>query len=68
MDTEIEVGELIDTVDYEYPDFHLSMDCFWCGILSGNLTLLETEDSRWITWETLDSVEWLPADRGLVEK
>ena len=68
LDTEIKVGNLIDTVEYDYPEFHLSMDCFWCTIRSGKLTLLEAEDSRWLTKETLYSVDWLPADRGLIRE
>ena len=68
LDTEIEVGELIDTVEYDYPKFHLSMDCFWCRVLHGKLTLLEAEDSRWLTKDNLYCVDWLPADRGLIEK
>lgn len=67
LDTEICVGELIDTVEYDYPNFHLSMDCFWCGIVSGDLTLKEAEAARWLTKDTLDDVNWLPADRGLVD-
>jgi len=68
LDTDILVGELIDTVEYDYPTFHLSMDCFWCTIRSGNLTLREAEAARWLTAENLDSVDWLPADRSLIEK
>ena len=68
LDTEIAVGELIDTVEYDYPKFHLSMDCFWCSIVSGDLTLLEVEDAKWLTKDSLYSVGWLPADRGLIEK
>lgn len=68
LDTEIEVGERIDTVEYDYPKFHLSMDCFWCSIIHGDLVLLEAEDSKWLTKDTLYSVEWLPADAGLVQK
>ncbi len=68
MDTEIEVGELFDTVEYDYPSFHLSMDCFLCSVISGKLTLLEHEDAKWLSVDTLDSVEWLPADLGLVSK
>lgn len=68
LDTDIEVGELLDTVEYDYPAFHLSMDCFICKIRSGNLVLKEHEAAKWLTKETLDSVEWLPADEGLVEK
>ncbi len=66
--TEIKVGELIDTVEYDYPDFHLSMDCFWCEVISGDLVLLEAQEARWLTKDELDSVKWLPADMGLVEK
>lgn len=68
LDTDIEVGELLDTVEYDYPAFHLSMDCFICKIKSGNLVLKEHEAAKWLTKDTLDSVEWLPADQGLVEK
>jgi 8-oxo-dGTP diphosphatase len=68
LDTDILVGDLIDTVEYDYPTFHLSMDCFWCTIRSGNLTLREAEAARWLTAENLDSVDWLPADRSLIEK
>lgn len=68
LDTVIEVGELIDTVEFDYPAFHLSMDCFWCKIVSGDLVLKEHEAARWLTKDTLHSVEWLPADLGLIEK
>ena len=68
LDTEISVGDLIDTVEYDYPKFHLSMDCLWCSIISGNLVLKEAEDAKWLTRDTIDSVAWLPADKGLVEK
>ena len=68
LDTEITIGELLDTVEYDYPNFHLSMDCFWCEVLSGNLILKEHEDARWLLKEQLDDVEWLPADITLVEK
>jgi 8-oxo-dGTP diphosphatase len=68
LDTEIEVGEWVDTVEYDYPAFHLSMDCFFCTIKSGDLVLKEHEAARWLTRETLDSVAWLPADLGLIEK
>lgn len=67
LDTEIEVGEHITTVEYDYPQFHLSMECFWCYILSGELILREHEAARWLTRDTIDSVGWLPADRDLVE-
>ena len=68
LDIEISVGELIDTIEYDYPEFHLSMDCFWCEIVNGNLVLKEHEDARWLTKEQLDDVEWLPADIILIEK
>ena len=66
--TTIKVGELIDTIEYDYPDFHLSMDCFWCEVVEGDLVLLEAQEARWLTKEELDSVKWLPADTGLVER
>ena len=62
LDTEIKVGDLIDTIEYDYPTFHLSMDCFWCEIMSGDLVLKEHEAARWLTKENLGDVEWLPAD------
>lgn len=68
LDTEIEVHNLIDTVEYDYPNFHLSMDCFWCEVISGNLVLKEHEAARWLTREELDSVQWLPADIDLISK
>ena len=68
LDTEIGVGELIETVEYDYPTFHLSMDCFWCKIVKGNLVLLEAEASKWLAKDDLYSVEWLPADAGLIKK
>lgn len=68
LETEIKVGELIDTVEYDYPNFHLSMDCFWCEIVSGNLVLKEHEAARWLDKENLYSVGWLPADVSLIEK
>ena len=68
LDTEIAVGELIDTIDYDYPTFHLSMDCFWCEIIKGDLVLKEHEAAKWLTKEKMDSVEWLPADITIVGK
>ena len=59
---------LIDTIEYDYPAFHLSMDCFWCEVASGELKLLEAEAAKWLTKEELDSVQWLPADVTLIEK
>lgn len=66
LDTEVEVIELLDTVEYDYPNFHLSMGCFICKIKSGDLVLKEHEAAKWLTKGTLGSVEWLPADMGLV--
>lgn len=66
LDTEIEVGDYLETVEYDYPTFHLSMDCFFCTIKSGELVLKEHEAAKWLTAETLDSVDWLPADQGLI--
>lgn len=68
LDTEIEVGELFDTVEYDYPQFHLTMYCFLCKVKSGGLVLKEHEAARWLDRETVDSVQWLPADVGLIEK
>ena len=68
LDTTIRIGELIETVEYDYPNFHLSMDCFWCEVVEGELVLLEAQESRWLTKEELDSVKWLPADLGLIER
>ena len=67
LETEIAVGELIDTIEYDYPTFHLSMDCFWAEIVSGNLVLKEHEAAKWLTRDELDTVEWLPADVALSE-
>ena len=68
LDTTIQVEEYFDTVEYDYPTFHLSMECFICTILEGNLTLLEHESAKWLTKDTLDLVDWLPADLGLIAK
>ena len=68
LDVDIKVGDLIDTIEYDYPTFHLSMDCFWCEITSGQIILKEAEDAKWLANETLDSVVWLPADLKLIEK
>ena len=68
LDTEVAVGEWIETVEYDYPGFHLSMDCFWCEIVKGDLVLKEHEAARWLTREELTDVEWLPADVAVVEK
>ncbi|HIV52268.1 MAG TPA: (deoxy)nucleoside triphosphate pyrophosphohydrolase [Candidatus Mediterraneibacter norwichensis] len=68
LDTEIQVGKLIDTIEYDYPKFHLSMDCFWCEIMQGGLELKEHEAARWLSKEELYSVDWLPADVGVIER
>ena len=68
LDTEIAVGELIDTIEYDYPNFHLSMDCFWCEVIHGELILNEAEAAKWLTMEHLADVKWLPADVTLIEK
>lgn len=68
LNTEIQVGELIGTIEYDYPKFHLSMDCFWCEIMQGGLELKEHEAARWLSKEELYSVDWLPADVGVVER
>ena len=68
LTADIEVHELIDTIEYDYPDFHLSMDCFWAEIIKGGLVLKEAEEARWLTREELDSVKWLPADLELIDK
>ena len=62
LETEIRVGELIHTVEYDYPTFHLSMDCFWCEVIKGDLVLKEAEYARWLTKYTLYDVQCLPAD------
>lgn len=67
LDTDIEVGTLLDTIEYDYPAFHLSMDCFWAKVIHGQLVLKEAEAARWLTKESLDSVQWLPADWTIIE-
>lgn len=66
--TEIEVDELLTTVEYDYPKFHLTMHCYLCTIISGDLSLLEHEDARWLALDELDCVRWLPADKDVIEK
>ena len=68
LETTIKVGDLIDTIEYDYPNFHLSMDCFWCQVVSGELKLLEAEAAKWLSKDELDSVGWLPADITLIDK
>ena len=68
LDTDIVVGDLIDTIEFDYPDFHLSMDCFWCELQSEHVVLNEHEDAKWLSRAQLDSVDWLPTDVTLVDK
>lgn len=68
LDSVIEVKEYFDTVEYDYPNFHLSMKCYICTVVSGKLELLEHEAAKWLDKESLDTVDWLPADLGLVDK
>ena len=68
LDAEIEVLDLLDTVEYDYPAFHLSMECYWCRLNGGELTLKEHEDARWLDKKHLSDVNWLPADIVLIEK
>lgn len=68
LDTKIAVGDLIDTIEYDYPIFHLSMDCFWCEIVRGDLVLKEHAEARWLKKTQLEEVEWLPADMVLIEQ
>ena len=67
LTADIKVGDLIHTIEYDYPEFHLSMDCFWAEVVSGRLVLKEAEEARWLGKNELDSVKWLPADLELVE-
>lgn len=66
LDADIKVGDLIKTVEYDYPTFHLSMDCFWCELVSGEIELKEHEDAKWLDKNNIDSVDWLPADLDLI--
>ena len=68
LETTIQVGDLIDTIEHDYPTFHLSMDCYWCDVVEGELKLLEAESARWLSKEELYDVKWLPADILLIEK
>ena len=67
LETRIVVEQLVQTVEYDYPKFHLTMHCFWCSIESGSLTLKEHEAARWLSKDQFDSVDWLPADRIVVK-
>lgn len=68
LDTEIEIGDFLTTVEYDYPKFHLTMHCFRCKVISGGLTLLEHEDARWLDMNEILSVRWLPADEMVVKE
>lgn len=68
LDTEIVVGDLFEIVEYDYPNFHLTMHCFKCSIISGDLVLKEHEAAKWLTKKQLNTVDWLPADKGLIDK
>ena len=68
LDSVVEVGELFETVEYDYPQFHLSMNCFLCRLVEGNLVLKEHEAAKWLSREELDTVEWLPADIGVIQR
>lgn len=68
LDTDIEVGDLIGTVEYDYPTFHLSMDCFWCTVVNGNLILKEAQEARWLGKSEIYSVQWLPADITIIDR
>ena len=67
LTADIEVGNLIKTVEYDYPKFHLSMDCFWAEVVGGEILLKEAEAAKWLSMDELDSVNWLPADQELVD-
>ena len=68
LDTEINVGKHVATVEWDYPKFHLTMHCYWCEVVEGELSLLEHEAARWLSFEQLYSVKWLPADKIILEK
>lgn len=68
LDSEISVDEYISTIEYDYPEFHLSMRCYWCSLVSGDLVLKEAEDAKWLDVENIDSVKWLPADITLIDE
>lgn len=68
LDAEISVGDLLETVEWDYPDFHLTMHCFVCELVSDSMHLNEHEAAAWLTKDTLHSVKWLPADEGILEK
>ena len=67
LNAEIQISEYLTTIEYDYPEFHLSMRCYWATIIKGGLTLNEHEAARWLTREELDSVNWLPADKTIID-
>ena len=67
LDVQIVIERFVQTIDYDYPNFHLTMHCYWCHIESGSLILKEHEASKWLSNDELDSINWLPADRGVLE-
>ena len=67
LETEIEVGDYLTTIEHDYPKFHLSMKCYWARIIEGKPVLLEHEAARWLSREELDTVAWLPADVTIIE-
>ncbi len=68
LDTTVQIEELVEVVEYEYPDFHLTMYCYLCKVITGELVLKEHEAARWLTKENIDSVRWLPADLDVIKK
>ena len=68
LDADIRVGSLLETVEYDYPAFHLTMHCFFCELISEDIVLKEHEDARWLSEKELGTVDWLPADVGLIDK
>lgn len=68
LDMEIEVYNLIDTIEYDYPNFHLSMECFWCEMITDKFVLKEAQATKWLSKDEFNSVQWLPADLILIEK
>lgn len=68
LDSDVLIEEYIDTIEHDYPSFHLSMNCYFCKLISGELTLKEADDARWLTKDTIDDVKWLPADITILEK
>ena len=67
LETDIAVGDYLTTIEYDYPAFHLSMQCFWCKIVDGTPVLKEHEASRWLDLDHIDSVDWLPADQTIID-